>query len=133
MEKEMITTTAWKYFKTPEKITYCVQFDKVPKRWKTKVHRMLRGWKEFSIGFGSEYNTLVFKKDFKNSQDWLKWIQLLLILGVGAYIINLRKNCYAVPAGILLGAGLSNVYDRFIHEGVVDYIYYHHWFIGKSY
>ena len=75
MEREVITTTAWKYFKTPEKITYCVQFDKVPKRWKTKVHRMLRGWKEFSIGFGSEYNTFVFKKDFKNSQDWLKWIK----------------------------------------------------------
>ena len=71
----MITTTAWKYFKTPEKITYCVQFDKVPKRWKTKLHRMLRGWQEFSIGFGSEYNTFVFKKDFKDSQDWLKWIK----------------------------------------------------------
>ncbi|MEA3521906.1 MAG: signal peptidase II [Campylobacterota bacterium] len=61
-------------------------------------------------------------------QEWLKWIQLVLIVGVGAYIINLRQNCYAVPGGILLGAGLSNVYDRFIHGGVVDYVYYHHWF-----
>jgi signal peptidase II len=74
------------------------------------------------------YNKGVAFSMFAFLQDWLKWIQLVLIAGVGAYIINLRQNCYAVPAGILLGAGLSNVYDRFIHGGVVDYIYYHHWF-----
>ena len=73
------------------------------------------------------YNKGVAFSMFAFLEDWLKWIQLILIVGVGAYIFNLRKNCYAIPAGILLGAGLSNVYDRFIHEGVVDYIYYHHW------
>jgi len=77
--------------------------------------------------------TLVYNKGvafsmFAFLQEWLKWIQLVLIVSVGAYIISLRQNCYAVPAGILLGAGLSNVYDRFIHGGVVDYIFYHHWF-----
>jgi len=77
--------------------------------------------------------TLVYNKGvafsmFAFLQEWLKWIQLVLIVSVGAYIINLRQNCYAVPAGVLLGAGLSNVYDRFIHGGVVDYIFYHHWF-----
>jgi signal peptidase II len=30
-----------------------------------------------------------------------------------------------LPTGILIGAGLSNVYDRFNHGGVVDYIYWH--------
>ncbi len=74
------------------------------------------------------YNKGVAFSMFAFLQEWLKWIQLVLIVGVGGYIISLRKNCYALPAGILLGAGLSNVYDRFIHEGVVDYIYYHHWF-----
>jgi len=74
------------------------------------------------------YNKGVAFSMFAFLQDWLKWLQLVLILGVGIYIVTLRKNCYAVPSGILLGAGLSNVYDRFIHEGVVDYIYYHHWF-----
>lgn len=77
--------------------------------------------------------TLVYNKGvafsmFAFLQEWLKWIQLVLIVSVGAYIISLRRNCYAVPTGILLGAGLSNVYDRFIHGGVVDYIFYHHWF-----
>jgi len=60
--------------------------------------------------------------------EYLKWIQLVLIAGVGVYIVSLKKFCYALPTGILLGAGLSNVYDRFIHGGVVDYIFYHHWF-----
>lgn len=58
-------------------------------------------------------------------QGWLKWIQLILIAGVLIYIIRLNKTCYALPSGILIGAGLSNVYDRFIHGGVVDYIYWH--------
>ena len=75
MENDTVPVVAWRYFESEDGIAYCVQFDRVPKRWKTKLHRMLRGWKEFSIGFGSEYNTIVFKKDFKNSQDWLKWIK----------------------------------------------------------
>ncbi|MEA1918365.1 MAG: signal peptidase II [Campylobacterota bacterium] len=74
------------------------------------------------------YNKGVAFSMFAFLDEWLKWIQLVLIVGVGGYIISLRQNCYAVPGGILLGAGLSNVYDRFIHGGVVDYFYYHHWF-----
>jgi signal peptidase II len=55
----------------------------------------------------------------------LKWIQLLLISGAFVYVLSLKKSCYALPAGILIGAGLSNIYDRFIHGGVVDYVYWH--------
>ena len=58
-------------------------------------------------------------------QDSLKWIQLVLIFGAFVYVIKLRKSCYALASGILIGAGLSNIYDRFIHGGVVDYVYWH--------
>lgn len=58
-------------------------------------------------------------------QEWLKWLQVILIAGVLVYVIRLDKACYALPAGILIGAGASNVYDRFIHGGVVDYVYWH--------
>ena len=58
-------------------------------------------------------------------QENLKWLQLIMITGVLTYIINLKKLCYMMPAGLLVGAGLSNVYDRFNHGGVVDYIYWH--------
>jgi len=32
---------------------------------------------------------------------------------------------YAFPVGLLIGGALGNVYDRFVHEGVVDYIAWH--------
>ncbi|WP_300899796.1 signal peptidase II, partial [uncultured Helicobacter sp.] len=33
-----------------------------------------------------------------------------------------------VTLGILVGAGVSNILDRFMYEGVVDYVYWHYWF-----
>ncbi len=57
----------------------------------------------------------------------LKYIQVFLILSIFLYLF-LKKNLfqkYALPLGILLGAGCSNIYDRFIHGGVVDYVYWH--------
>lgn len=55
----------------------------------------------------------------------LKWIQLALLTGVVGYTLWLKENRYLIPVGILVGAGLSNVIDRFIHGGVVDYVYWH--------
>jgi signal peptidase II len=57
--------------------------------------------------------------------SYLKWIQLLLILAALLYVVILNKRCFMAPAGIIIGAGLSNIYDRFLHGGVVDYIYWH--------
>lgn len=58
-------------------------------------------------------------------QENLKWLQILLITSAFVYVVRLNKQCYALPSGILMGAGLSNIYDRFIHGGVVDYVYWH--------
>jgi len=74
--------------------------------------------------------TLVYNKGvafsmFAFLESWLKWLQLLLIGGVLVYVVRLKKLCYMFPVGILMGAGLSNVYDRFVHPGVVDYVYWH--------
>ncbi len=60
-------------------------------------------------------------------EEWLKYIQLFLVTGVLAYVISLKQICYAFPAGLLLGGAFSNVYDRFIHGGVVDMFYWHGW------
>ena len=73
---------------------------------------------------------LIFNKGvafsmFAFLEEWLKWIQLVLIVGVLLYTLSLNNRIYSVPVGILVGAGLSNVYDRFIHGGVVDYIHWH--------
>ena len=57
--------------------------------------------------------------------EWLKYVQLILVLGGVMYLYKVRQNCYALPAGILLGGAFSNIYDRFIHGGVVDMVYWH--------
>jgi len=57
--------------------------------------------------------------------EWLKYIQSLLVIIILIYIINMKKICYAFPAGLMLGGAFSNVYDRFIHGGVVDMVYWH--------
>lgn len=74
------------------------------------------------------FNTGVAFSMFAFLEDWLKWIQLILISGVMIYIMTLKDLCYAIPGGMLLGAGFSNVYDRFVHGGVVDYFHYHYGF-----
>ena len=60
-------------------------------------------------------------------EEWLKYIQLVMVSGILVYIIYLKQLCYALPAGLLLGGAFSNVYDRFVHGGVVDMFYWHAW------
>ena len=73
------------------------------------------------------YNRGVAFSMFAFLEEWLKYIQLLLVSGVLIYVIYLKQICYAFPAGLLLGGAFSNVYDRFIHGGVVDMFYWHAW------
>ena len=73
------------------------------------------------------YNRGVAFSMFAFLQEWLKYIQLVLVFGVMGYVLYLKQLCYAFPAGLLLGGAFSNVYDRFIHGGVVDMFYWHAW------
>jgi len=57
--------------------------------------------------------------------EWLKYIQLAIVSGVLIYVFYLNKICFAFPVGLLLGGAFSNIYDRFIHSGVVDMVYWH--------
>ena len=71
------------------------------------------------------YNKGVAFSMFSFLEGYLKYIQLVLVLGVLGYVFYLQKLCYAFPVGLLLGGAFSNIYDRFIHEGVVDMVYWH--------
>ena len=71
------------------------------------------------------YNRGVAFSMFAFLDEWLKYIQLVLVFGVLAYILYEKQMCYALPAGLLLGGAYSNIYDRFIHGGVVDMVYWH--------
>jgi len=57
---------------------------------------------------------------------YLKWIQTALVL-ILLYVFFKEGYVkrYALPAGLLIGGALGNVADRFMHEGVVDYIAWH--------
>lgn len=71
------------------------------------------------------YNKGVAFSMFAFLEESLKWIQLALLAAVIGYTLWLKKVCYLIPVGIMVGAGASNIYDRFIHGGVVDYVYWH--------
>ncbi|PAF43725.1 signal peptidase II [Helicobacter sp. 11S03491-1] len=90
-------------------------------------------------GFGWESKALsivlVFNKGVAFSMlsflgEGLKYLQLMLIVFVWVLLLRQKefflKNYYAF--GIIFGAGFSNILDRFIHGGVVDYVYWHYGF-----
>lgn len=71
------------------------------------------------------YNKGVAFSMFAFLGEYLKYIQIGLLAVVVGFLLRERSLALHIPAAILLGAGAGNVYDRFMHEGVVDYIYWH--------
>lgn len=72
------------------------------------------------------YNKGVAFSMFAFLGPYLKWIQALLVAGMLVFIFKkgyLKR--YAFPAGLLVGGAFGNVYDRFVHGGVVDYVAWH--------
>jgi len=72
------------------------------------------------------YNRGVAFSMFAFLGENLKWVQLLLIMGISIYAFYEGYiKAYAFPIGLILGGAFGNLYDRFIHEGVVDYVAWH--------
>ncbi|ACZ11117.1 signal peptidase II [Sulfurospirillum deleyianum] len=76
------------------------------------------------------YNKGVAFSMFSFLDAYLKYIQLCLVGGLGVYLLFQKEVLYqyALPIGIIAGAAFSNIYDRFLHEGVVDYFFWHYGF-----
>lgn len=73
------------------------------------------------------YNYGVAFSMFAFLQEYLKFIQIAIMVGGIIYLI-LNKDVfslYYIPVSLLLAGGISNILDRFIHGGVVDYVYWH--------
>jgi signal peptidase II len=76
------------------------------------------------------YNKGVAFSMFAFLDEYLKYIQLLLIFAVGCYLYfeKLFFKEHALAISLIAGAALGNVFDRFIHGGVVDYFFWHYGF-----
>ena len=75
------------------------------------------------------YNYGVAFSMFSFLEGNLKYIQIAIMLGGIIYLL-LNKDVfenYYIPTALLLAGGISNIYDRFIHGGVVDMFYWHGW------
>ena len=72
------------------------------------------------------YNKGVAFSMFASIGDNLKWVQLVLIISIISFVLyeGYLKQ-YAFPIGLIIGGAVGNLYDRFIHKGVVDYVAWH--------
>lgn len=84
-------------------------------------------WESSCISLVLTYNYGVAFSMFEFLAHHLKYIQLTL-LGAGALYLYWNKDVfkeYRIAIAILYAGGISNIIDRFIHGGVVDYVYWH--------
>ena len=60
----------------------------------------------------------------------LKYLQLVMLLGASIYLYLNKKilEYYYIPVALIFAGGISNIIDRFVHGGVVDYVYWHYKF-----
>jgi len=83
-------------------------------------------WESSCVSLVLVFNKGVAFSMFSFLGAYLKWIQIALLAGVLGYIIHAKiLQQYSFPLGLLFGAGISNIADRFMHDGVVDYVYWH--------
>jgi signal peptidase II len=73
------------------------------------------------------YNKGVAFSMFAFLEGNLKYIQIAMLIAGIIYLFFNKEifDRYYLPASILIAGGVSNIYDRFNHEGVVDYVYWH--------
>ena len=76
------------------------------------------------------YNYGVAFSMFSFLEEYLKYIQIVILVGAGIYLV-LNKEVfirYNIPIALLLAGGVSNILDRFTYGAVVDYVYWHYKF-----
>lgn len=87
-------------------------------------------WHSEAISLVLTYNYGVAFSMFSFLAENLKYIQLGIIT-IAIIYLSVNKevfNNYYIPITMLFAGGISNIADRFIHGGVVDYVYWHYWF-----
>lgn len=79
-----------------------------------------RMFKTLSFSLGKSFlNSSLFGIRVGGSRE----VEFFLILVVGAVLFLFVKERYAVPLGLVLAGGVSNVLDRILYGGVFDYLH----------
>jgi signal peptidase II len=91
-------------------------------------HLFLNGfeWHSKCISLTLAINKGIAFSMFSFLGENLKYIQLLIVIVLIFFLFKekiIKKH--PIISGILLGAALSNLFDRFYIGGVVDYVYWH--------
>lgn len=62
--------------------------------------------------------------------EYLKWIQVGFLLAIFVYLLCNSEvmRRYFLGIGLIMGGGISNVTDRFLHGAVVDFVHWHYGF-----
>lgn len=83
-------------------------------------------WHSECLSIVLAFNKGVAFSMFAFLDEYLKFVQIgILIFALGFVAYYKYFNDYFIPLALLFAGGVSNIYDRFIHEGVVDYVYWH--------
>jgi len=87
-------------------------------------------WHSEAISLVLTYNYGVAFSMFAFLAENLKYIQIAIMLIAVIYLFVNKDifSHYYLPISMLFAGGISNIADRFIHGGVVDYVYWHYWF-----
>mgnify|MGYP000485755855 CR=1 FL=1 len=92
----------------------------------------VQGWEWHSEVFSLvlTYNYGVAFSMFAFLAENLKYIQIAILSSAIIYLFFNKDifEHYYIPISMLFAGGISNIADRFIHGGVVDYFYWHYWF-----
>ncbi|SHO80178.1 Lipoprotein signal peptidase [hydrothermal vent metagenome] len=83
-------------------------------------------WDSDCISLELHYNKGVAFSMFASLGEYVKWLQISIITFVIGYIFYdgvIKKFPFAF--GLLAGGAIGNIYDRFIHKGVVDFVAWH--------
>ncbi|WP_279129323.1 signal peptidase II [Helicobacter winghamensis] len=102
-----------------------------------KWYFVLRGYQQGDVIYSTNvvslllvYNKGVAFSMFAFLQEWLKYLQIPLLVGIFFYLCKHKEilKAHSIALGMIFGAGISNILDRFMHSGVVDYIFWHYKF-----
>ncbi len=83
-------------------------------------------WDSKCISLELHYNKGVAFSMLAELGEYVKWLQISLVTFVVIFVFYegyIQKFPFAL--GLLIGGALGNIYDRFHHVGVVDYVAWH--------